>query len=253
MIALALVQPSVDPALALVRGLSWSPAILLLGGLATLAAFAAHTRRHPGEAALFFALYGGVVALVLAEGGRGALAFGVAGTCLPLAAGAALVAGVARRIPEAPRTAPGNEQRLLALAIVALVAGAVAIAVFAVDWPVWDPAAASLAVVGGGLGAVGLVGVLTRRHWVSLALAGTTCAMALVVLAAALPGEAAAPFAAAFLAWGAALGLVALGLAATALERGHGPWVEPLETTAPLETPETPAPPAPSGGTGAPS
>ncbi|MEO6463092.1 MAG: hypothetical protein ABIP29_08455 [Candidatus Eisenbacteria bacterium] len=229
MIVPALVQPSVDPAVALVRALAWSPAILLLGAAAALAAFAALTRRHPGEAALFFALFGGAVGLVLAEGGRGALAFGVAGTCLPLAAGAALVAGVARRIPEASRLAPGNEQRLLALAVVGLVAAAVGIAVFAVDWPTWDPAAASLAVVGGGLGAIGLVGVLTRRHWVSLALAGATCAVALVVLAAALPGPAAAPFAAAFLAWGAALGLVALALAATALERGHGPWVEPLE------------------------
>ena len=44
-----------------------------------------------------------------------------------------------------------------------------------------------------------------------------------------LPRET-APFAVAFLAWGAATGAVALGLAASALERGHGPWVEALES-----------------------
>jgi hypothetical protein len=225
---IALVQPSVDPAVALVRGLPWSPAILVLGAVAALLAFAALTRRHPGEAALFFAGAGGSIGLALAEGGRGALGFGVAGTSLALASGAALVAGVARRIPEAPRIAPGNEQRLLALAVVGFVAVAVAIALFAVDWPAWDAAAASLAVSGGVLGAVGLVGVLTRRHWVSLALAGATCAFALVVLAAALPPGDGGRLAAAFLGWGALVGVVALGLAATALERGHGPWVEPL-------------------------
>ena len=225
---ITLVQPSVDPAVELVRGLPWSPAILLLGAIAALASFAGLTRRHPGEAALFFATAGGALALALAEAGRGAIGFGIAGTSLALAAGAALVAGVARRIPEAPRIAPGNEQRLLALAVVGLVAVAVAIALFAVDWPAWDPAGASLAVIGGVLGAVGLVGVLTRRHWVSLALAGATCAFALVVLAAALPPGEGGALGAAFLGWGALVGVVALGLAATALERGHGPWVEPL-------------------------
>jgi hypothetical protein len=228
-LAQALVRPSVDPAVEYVRALPWTPAILVLGAVAVIASVFALTRRHPGESALAFALAGGAIALVLAENGRGALAFGVAGLALPLAAGAALVAGLVRRIPEAPRTAPGNEQRLLALAVIGVVSGAVGIAVFAVDWPAWDAAAASTAAVGGGLGATGLLGLLTRRHWVSLALAGTTCVFGLVVVASALPAAAGGPFAGVFLAWAGAVGVVALALAAAALERGHGPWVEPLE------------------------
>lgn len=227
------VQPSVDPAVEFVRALPWAPAVLAAGGLALLAATFALTRRHPGEAALAFALVGGALALVLAELGRGALAFGLAGIGLVLAAGAALVAGIARRVPAAPRTAPGNEQRLLALGVTGLVAAAVTIAVLAVDWPAWDPAAASAAAVGGAVGAVGLTGLLTRRHWVSLALAGAVCGFALVLLAAALPERGAGAFAGAFLAWAALVGVVALVLAAAALERGHGPWVEPLEEEAP--------------------
>ena len=226
---IALVQPSVDPAVAYVRALPWAPSILAAGAAALALAAIAMTRRHPGEAALAFALCGGALGLVLAELGKGGLAFGVAGTGAVIAAAAALVAGVARRVPEAPRVAPGNDQRTLALAVVLLLAAAVTIAVLAVDWPGWDAALASTAVTGGGLGAVGLIGLLTRRHWVSLALALVTCAFALVTIAAALPGPVAGSFASAFLAWAGALGIVVLALSAAALERGHGPWVEAIE------------------------
>jgi hypothetical protein len=226
---IALVEPSVDPALAYVRALPWAPSILAAGAAALALAAVAMTRRHPGEAALAFALCGGALALVLAELGRGELGFGVAGVGTVIAAAAALVAGVARRVPEAPRVAPGNDQRTLAVGVVLLLGAAVTIAALAVDWPGWNAALASTAVTGGGLGALGVVGLLTRRHWVSLALALVTCAFALVTLAAALPGPAIASFAAVFLAWAGALGIVVLALSAAALERGHGPWVEALE------------------------
>ena len=113
---IALLQPSVDPAVEYVRQLPWAPSILLAGAASLGFASFALTRRHPGEAGLAFTLAGGALALVLVELGQGRLGFATAWVAACVALGAALVAGVARRVPGAPRTAPGNEQRLLALA-----------------------------------------------------------------------------------------------------------------------------------------
>ena len=229
---IALVQPSVDPAVEYVRQLPWAPSILLAGAASLGFASFALTRRHPGEAGLAFTLAGGALALVLVELGQGRLGFAVAWVAACVALGAALVAGVARRVPGAPRTAPGNEQRLLALGLVAVLAAAIAIAALAVDWPRRDAASVSAAVAAGALGAAGLVGVLTRRHGVSLVLAATLSMLALAALTVTLPFPQAASFAFLLLAFAALLGAGGLALTAASLERGHGPWIEPLEEEA---------------------
>ena len=230
---IALLQPSVDPAVEYVRQLPWAPSILLAGAVALGFAAFALTRRHPGEAGLAFTLAGGALALVLLEVGQGPLGFATAWVAACVAAGAALVAGVARRVPGAPRTAPGNEQRLLALGIVSVLAAAVAIAALAVDWPGRDAASVSAVVIAGALGAAGLVGVLTQRHATSLVLAATLGALALAALTATLPFPQAASCAFLLLAFAALVGVGGLVLAAASLERGHGPWIEPLEEDAP--------------------
>jgi len=51
--------------------------------------------------------------------------------------------------------------------------------------------------------------------------------------AAALPAGAFSSYAALFAAWGSILGTVGLALAAIALARGHGPWVESIEEPQP--------------------
>ncbi len=230
---IGLVQPSVDPAVEYVRQLPWVPSILAAGAASFVAAAFALTRRHPGEAGLAFTLAGGALGLVLAELGQGRLGFAVTWVAACVAIGAALTAGVARRVPGAPRTAPGNEQRLLALAMVGVLGAAVAVAALAVDWPDRDAASVSAVLTAGALGAAGLVGVLTRRHGVSLVLAATLCALALAALTATLPFPQAASFAALLLGFAALVGTGGLALAAAALERGHGPWIEPLEEDAP--------------------
>jgi len=93
-------------------------------------------------------------------------------------------------------------------------------------------ASVSAAVAAGALGAAGLVGVLTRRHGVSLVLAATLSMLALAALTVTLPFPQAASFAFLLLAFAALLGAGGLALTAAALERGHGPWIEPLEEEA---------------------
>lgn len=224
--------PHAGPALDVVRAMPWSPAILGAGAAATITATYALTRRHPGEGSLGLAAAGACAALALAEMGRGALGVALAWVACTLAAAGALVAESVRRVPGAPRTAPGNEQRLLALGTVGLLGGAWTVAGLAVDWDQWNPQAASALVTGLALAGAGLTGLLTRRHWVSLAQAGAVVCFGLVLVACALPGEAGGSFARALLAFAWGGGMSGLALASSALRRGHGPWVEPLEESA---------------------
>lgn len=226
---IGLVQPSVDPAVEYVRALPWAPSLLLAGGASLAFAAFALTRRHPGEAGLAFALATFALGLVCAELGQGALGFATAAIGACAGAGTALVAGLARRAPGAPRVAPGNEQRLLALALVAVLATALAVAALAVDWPRRDAASISAVVTTGALAAAGLVGVLTRRHLAILVLSAVLAVLALAALTATLPFRGAVTFAFFVLGFAALVGASGLALAAAALERGHGPWIEPLE------------------------
>ena len=141
-LAAALVRPSVDPAVEYVRALPWTPAILVLGEHVrspwSRAAFAL-TRRHPGRGRRTRSRWPAGRSRSSSPRAAAARSPSVwpASPSLAGGAGAALVAGVARR-PGPPRIAPGNEQRLLALAVIAVISVAVSIAVCAVDWPAWD-------------------------------------------------------------------------------------------------------------------
>ncbi len=222
-------NPAFDPALDYVRALPWAPSILVVGGIAVLCALFALTRRHPGEAGLGLGACGLALMLVLAELGRPALGLALLWVAILLGTGVAFVAGSARAVPGARRTAPGNEQRLLALGVVGLLAGAITVPALAVDWPGFEPAVVSTLGVAGAVGAAGLVGLLTRRHWLSILLGGEIVVFALVVAASALH----APWSFLLLAWAWALGTGGLVLVQVALARGHGPWVEPIEDRSP--------------------
>jgi NADH:ubiquinone oxidoreductase subunit K len=225
MIALA-VDPKVEPALELVREAPWAIDVVVCGAVAVAAAGFALTRRHPGEASVGFGVTGLAIALVLARAGQAALGLGAFWLSCTLGAAVAVAAHSARLAPDAPRTAPGNEQRLLALAVTGLLGGAWLVAALAVDWPAWNGVALSSLAVGAAVTAAGLAGVLTRRHWLSLVLSAELVAFGLVVMAVALPAKDAARFAALLLAWAWAAGVAGVALTHAALRRGHGPWVE---------------------------
>lgn len=225
-------NPALDPALDYVRGLPWAPSILVAGAAAVLCAWFALTRRRTGESSLAFGVLGIALGLILAELGKAGVGMALIWVALTLGTGVALVADTARAIPGAPRTAPGNQQRLLGLGVVGLLVGAWVIAALAVDWPSFEPAILSTLGVAGAVGAVGLVGVLTRRHWLAILLAGEVVVFALVVAVAAFAGPEVAGsvgWPGLLLLWGWAAGFVGLALVYSALVRGHGPWVEPLE------------------------
>jgi NADH:ubiquinone oxidoreductase subunit K len=214
------------PALEYVRALPWAPSILAAGAGSVLLAVIALTRRHPGEAGLFGVASAGALLLVFAEIDQatlGAMVFAIAGG---LAAAGSIVAFAVRALPGAPRVAPGNEQRVLALAVVALLTGAWLVSGLAVDWPEWASGVVSALAVALALLGVGVFGLLTRRHWLSLVLAGHCVANALTLATAALPSLLGAWFALLFLAWNLMLGAAGLALAGVALRRGHGPWVD---------------------------
>lgn len=221
------------PVTEFLRELPWALPILVAGGVALLAGLFALTRRHVGEASLGFALCAAALAAILSELGQVALALGLLWTAITFAAGVALVAETARVLPGAPRTAPANEQRLLALLIAALLAGAWTVAGLAVDWPLAEPRRLSALAVSFVLGSLGIVGLLTRRHWLSVLLAAQVVVDALVLGAVALPDPAAARIAPPLLVWGWGMGSAGLILVTVALRRGYGPWTEPLTGTRP--------------------
>jgi hypothetical protein len=219
-------NPTTGPALEYVKALPWAPSILAAGGASVMLAVVALTRRHPGEAGLIGVVSAALLFLVFAEigqAGTGATVFAIA---VALAAAASIVAFAVRALPGAPRVAPGNEQRILAFAVVALLTGAWLVSGLAVDWPQWAPGVVSALAVALFLLGVGVFGLLTRRHWLSLVLAGHCVANALTLASAALPGSIGSWFAFLFLAWNLALGAAGLALAGVALRRGHGPWVD---------------------------
>jgi hypothetical protein len=105
-----------------------------------------------------------------------------------LAAAGSIVAFAVRALPGAPRVAPGNEQRVLAFAVVALLTGAWLVSGLAVDWPEWASGVVSALAVALVLLAVGVFGLLTRRHWLSLVLAGHCIGNALTLTTAGAAG-----------------------------------------------------------------
>ena len=219
-------NPTTGPALDYVRALPWAPSILAAGGAAVLLAVIALTRRHPGEAGLYGIASAAALLLVFAEIDQATIGAMVLAIAVGLAAAGSIVAFAVRALPGAPRVAPGNEQRVLALAVVALLTGAWLVSGLAVDWPQWASGVVSALAVALALLAVGVFGLLTRRHWLSLVLAGHCVGNALTLTTAALPGLLGAWFALLFLAWNLALGAAGLALAGVALRRGHGPWVD---------------------------
>jgi hypothetical protein len=214
------------PALEYVRGLPWAPSILAAGGGAALVSALALTRRHPGEAGLLGVVSSAVLFLVFAELGQPGLGIALLAISIALAAAGSLVAFAVRAVPGAPRVAPGNEQRVLAIAVVALLTGAWLVSGLAVDWPEWEPAVVSALATSLALTGVGVFGLLTRRHWLSLVLAAQCVAGAFTLASAALPGGLGAGFASLFASWDLALGAAGLALAGIALRRGHGPWID---------------------------
>jgi NADH:ubiquinone oxidoreductase subunit K len=219
-------NPTTGPALEYVRALPWAPSILAVGGAAALLAAIALTRRHPGEAVLIGVASSALLFLVFAEIGQGALGIVLLAIAIGLAAAASIVAFAVRAVPGAPRVAPGNEQRVLALAVVALLTGAWLVSGLAVDWPEWEPGTVSALATALVLTGVGVFGLLTRRHWLSLVLSAQCVAAALTLAAAALPDGLGQGFALLFASWDLALAAAGLALAGVALRRGHGPWVD---------------------------
>ena len=219
-------NPTTGPAIEYVRALPWAPSILAVGALVVVTGSAALTRRHPGEAGLWGALSSALLFLVFAEIGQPALGVALFASSVGLAAAGSIVAFAVRAVPGAPRTAPGNEQRVLAIAVVALLTGAWLVSGLAVDWPEWESAVVSALAVALALTGLGVFGLLTRRHWLSLVVAASCVASALTLAAAALPGGLGLGFAGLFAAWNLGLGAAGLVLAGVALRRGQGPWVD---------------------------
>jgi len=219
-------NPAPSPALDFLRALPWAPSILVAGAASVALTAAALARRHPAEAGLGAALSTAPLAVVFAGLGRPALGAALCAAHVVLAASAALVAYAARAVPGAPRIAPGNEQRVLALAIVGLLLGVGLVSILGVDWDGFDPRTVSALVVAAALGGVGLLGLLTRRHWLSLVFAGQTLTLALVLAAATLPAGPTGRFVPLFALWDPLVGAAGLLLCVVALARGHGSWVE---------------------------
>jgi len=218
--------PAPSPALDFVRALPWSPGMLAAGSVSVIATAASLARRHPAEAGIGAALSSAPLVVVFAGVGRPALGAALCAAHVVLAAAASLVAYAARAVPGAPRTAPGNEQRVLALAIVGLLLGVGLVSALGVDWQGFDPRVVTGLVVAAALGGVGVLGLLTRRHWLSLVFAGQTLTLALALAAATLHEGAAARFVAPFALWDPLVGAAGLLLCVVALARGHGSWVE---------------------------
>ena len=223
-------NPSTGPAVEYVRALPWAPSILAVGAIAAFAQGVALTRRHPGEAGLWGATASASLFLVFAEIGRPALGAALFAAAVGLAAAGSMVSFAVRALPGAPRIAPGNEQRVLAFAVVGLLTGAWLVSGLAVDWPEWESGVVSALAVAFAITGLGVFGLLTRRHWLSLVLAGSCVASALTLAAAALPEGLGLGFAGLFATWNLALGAAGLALAGVALKRGHGPWVESTES-----------------------
>jgi hypothetical protein len=219
-------NPTTGPAIEYVRALPWAPSILAVGAVATVTQVFALTRRHPGEAGLWGVVSAASLFLVFAEIGQPALGVALFAASVGLAAAGSMVSFAVRAIPGAPRIAPGNEQRVLAFAVVGLLTGAWLVSGLAVDWPEWESGVVSALAVSLALTGLGVFGLLTRRHWLSLVLAGNAIASALTLAAAALPDGLGLGFAGLFVAWTLALGAAGLALAGVALRRGHGPWVD---------------------------
>ncbi len=219
-------NPAPSPALDFVRALPWTPSILVAGVASVALTAAALARRHPAEAGLGAALSTAPLAVVFAGLGRPALGAALCAAHVALAAGAALVAYAVRAVPGAARIAPGNEQRVLALAIVGLLLGVGLVSILGVDWEGFDPRIVSALVVAAALGGVGLLGLLTRRHWLSLVFAAQTLTLALVLAAATLPPGPTGWFVPLFALWDPLVGAAGLLLCVVALARGHGSWVE---------------------------
>lgn len=226
MIAVAAMSPTPSPAVEYLRALPWSATILVAGAAAVAMTALALPRRHPAEAGLGAALATAPLAVVFAGIGRPALGAALCAAHVALAASAALVAYAVRAVPDAPREAPGNEQRALALAIVGLLAGVALIPLLAVDWVTIDARVVSGLAVAAALGGVGILGLLTRRHWLSLVFAGQTLTLALTLGVAALPAASTARFVPLFALWDPCIGAAGLLLCVVALARGHGSWVE---------------------------
>ncbi len=220
-----MIDPRVEPALDFVREAPWALDVVVMGAFAVGASAFALTRRHPGEASVGFAITGFALGLVLARAGAPALGLGACWLAATLGAAVAVAAHSARLSPDAPRHAPGNEQRVLALAVTALLGGAWLVAALAVEWPAWDAVALSSLAVGAAVSAAGLAGVLTRRHWLSLVLSAELVALGLVVIAVGLRAPDAMRLSGLLLAWAWAIGAVGVALTHAALRRGHGPWV----------------------------
>lgn len=219
-------NPTTGPALEYVRALPWAPSILAAGALSAMLSALALTRRHPGEAGLLGVISSSALFLVFAEIGQPGLGITLLAISIGLAAAGSLVAFAVRAVPGAPRVAPGNEQRVLAIGVVALLTGAWLVSGLAVDWPDWAPAVVSALAVALVLTGIGVFGLLTRRHWLSLVLAAQCVASALTLAASALPDGLGSGFAILFAGWNLALGAAGLALTGVALKRGHGPWVE---------------------------
>ena len=220
-------NPTTGPALEYVRALPWAPSILAAGAVSALAAAFALTRRHPGEAGLISIVSAAALLLVFAEIGHPALGVALLGVSIALAAAGSMVAFAVRALPGAPRVAPANEQRILAFVVVVLLTGSWLVSGLAVDWPAWEPGVLSALAVATALSGIGVFGLLTRRHWLSLVLSGACVGSAFTLAAAALPEELGVGFAGLFAAWALALGAAGLALAAVALQRGQGPWLAP--------------------------
>jgi hypothetical protein len=218
--------PTPSPAVDFVRALPWSLTMLAAGGAAVLGTALSLPRRHPAEAGLGAALSTAPLALVFTGVGRPALGAALCAAHVALAASAALVSYAVRAVPGAPRIAPGNEQRMLALAVVGLLAGTALVSTLAVEWEAIDGRTVSALAVAAALGGVGILGLLTRRHWLSLVFAGQTLVLALTLGVAALPGGATASYLPLFALWDPAIGAAGLLLCVVALARGHGSWVE---------------------------
>ena len=207
-------------------GSPWAFDVLGAGAIALVAALYALGRRRLGEAGIGFVIHAGAVAAIVAEIGWPRLGLGILWVAIALAAGVLVVAEAVRATPGGARAAGGNPQRALALAVTGLLTVVWVVAGGFVDWPSWQAPHLSALAVSLALGGAGIVGVLTRRHWLSLLLATLVVQLAILLSAVALPGPIGSRFAPAVLVWTWALGTTALLVVTVSVRRGTGPFVD---------------------------